>query len=82
MIDKTAVNITVALSHKQKHYKGIAALSGVTLDLVDAPCGSDRKMLAFGNTVGAPTGVFFDTVSCIDDTSKAAEGYLVLKPLN
>ena len=81
MPDKKAINITVALSHKGKSYKGIAVLNGVTLELVDTPCGLGGKLLSFGNTADAPTGVLFQGVTCIDDTSTAAEGYLQLKPL-
>lgn len=77
---KTAINITVPLSHKGHHYQGVALADGVGLGLIDAPCGGARQLLEFSNCAGAPTGILADGVSCIDDKSPAVPGYLLLKP--
>lgn len=69
------VNITVAFSHNGDHYDGLSLADGVTFDLVDAPCGPARQMIALGNAVDAPAGIFFDSVSAIE-TSAYTDGYL------
>jgi hypothetical protein len=77
---KPAINITVPFSYKGHHYQGVSLADGVSLGLVDAPCGPARKLLSFSNCAAAPTGILADGVSCIDDKSPAVPVYLLLKP--
>lgn len=77
---KPAVNYTVAINHNGKHYAGIAQHDGVGFELIDAPCGPARKLMSFSNCKDAPTGIFWDGVTCTDDKSAAVKTYLQLKP--
>ncbi len=77
---KKAVNITVPCSHNGTHYRGVAMHDGVGFSLVDAPCGPARQMIQFTNTDNAPTGIFFDQVSCVDDQSAPEPTYLQVTP--
>jgi len=75
-----AVSFTVEFAHKGVHYKGVSALNGVGLELVDAPCGSARQMVQFTGCANAPTGIFWDSVSALVANEPAINGYLKLKP--
>lgn len=75
-----AVNMTIPLNHNGKHYNGISLNSGVGFDLVDAPCGPARQVLSFSNCSSAPTGIFWDGVTGLDDKSPAVKEYLQLQP--
>jgi len=58
-----ALNLSVPFEHNSHHYAGVAAHNGVTFDLIDAPCGADRQLVAFGNCDNIHPGVFFGMVS-------------------
>lgn len=75
-----AINYTVPVSYNGHHYDGIAAHNGVGLDVIDAPCGQGRQLMSFPGCSTAPTGVFWDGVTCVDDTSPACPRYLNLYP--
>lgn len=75
-----AINFTVSLSYNGHHYAGIAAHNGVGFELVDAPCGNARQLISFPGCSVAPTGIFFDAVSCVDSGSAACPLYLNLYP--
>ena len=78
---KPAINISVPFSFKGNVYHGLSVLDGVNLALVDAPCGSCRKMLSFSNCQEAPTGIFFDGVTAFDDKSGPIQGYLKIRAI-
>lgn len=77
---KPAVNITVPCNHNSKHYAGVALHDGVGFELIDAPCGQGRQLIAFNNCKDAPSGIFWDGVSGIGDKSPAVKEYLQLTP--
>lgn len=79
---KTVVSISVAFCFAGKRYDGVALRDGVTMELVDAPCGIQRQLLQFGNTANPPTGIIWDGATNVDDkSSETPPGYLTLKPL-
>jgi hypothetical protein len=77
---KPAVNYTIPINHNGKHYLGVSLHDGVDFGLIDAPCGSARQLIQFKNCSDAPTGLFWDGVTCSDDKSPAVKEYLQLKP--
>jgi len=75
-----ALNLSVPFEHNSHHYAGVAAHNGVTFDLIDAPCGADRQLVAFGNCDNPPRGIFWDGVTAADADSEACPHYLQLFP--
>lgn len=79
---KPVVSMSVAFSFEGKRYDGVSLRDGVSMSLVDAPCGVQRQLLQFGNTANPPTGIIWDGVTSVDDKSaETPPGYLTLKPL-
>jgi hypothetical protein len=75
------INISVPMSHAGQHYPGVTLHDGVSVSIVDAPCGPARQMLAFTGCAKPVKPVFLDCVSAIEDgQDKAVPGYLQLKP--
>lgn len=79
---KPVVSISVVFCHNGRKYDGVSMRDGVTMELVDAPCGAGRQILQFGNTKNPPAGIIWDGVTNVDDKStETPVGYLVLKPV-
>ena len=75
----SVINISVPFSFGGNVFKGISVMPGVGFDLVDAPCGSERKLMSFSNTLGdVPTGIFFDAVSSVDVSEYIARDYFII----
>ena len=71
----TCINISVGMSIDGVHYDGISIHNGVNFDLVDAPCGSDRKLVSLTNGIMAPEGIFWDACSALDADGPSVSHY-------